>query len=84
MGRGDNQVTRMGWGEMWKWLHRIKGIVATVKGALQGEQRTVATNVVAMIERMRPRLAVNTDGSTTPTATRPLSPSGRTTSRGSG
>ena len=23
--------TRMGWGEMWKWLHRIKGIVATVK-----------------------------------------------------
>ena len=22
---------RMGWGEMWKWLHRIKGIVATIK-----------------------------------------------------
>jgi len=23
---------------MWKWLHRIKGIVATIKGALQAEQ----------------------------------------------
>ena len=31
---------------------------------LQGEQRAVATNVVAMIERMRPRPAVNADGST--------------------
>ena len=26
--------TRMGWGEMWKWLHRIKGIVATIKVTL--------------------------------------------------
>ena len=33
---------------------------------LQGEQRAVATNVVAMIERMRPRPAVNADGSTNP------------------
>jgi len=24
----------MGWGEMWKWLHRIKGIVATIKVTL--------------------------------------------------
>ena len=34
MDRGDNQVTCMAWGEMWKWLHRIKGIVATVKVTL--------------------------------------------------
>ncbi len=47
---------RMQWIEMWKWLHRIKGIVATIKACLTDpEQRAVAKNVVAMIERMRPQ-----------------------------
>ena len=54
----------MHWAEMWKWLHRIKGIVATVKSALQGEQLAVATNVIAMIERIRPRTAEGADAPT--------------------
>ena len=46
--------TRMGWGEMWKWLHRIKGIVATIKGALQAEQPPLTLALTLTLTNLSP------------------------------
>ena len=52
----------MAWGERWRWLHRLKGIIATLRAAngitanrpLSADEQRAADTVLLIIESMRP------------------------------
>ena len=52
----QENIQTMPWAEVWRWLHRIKGIVCTVQAAAtadEGSSSTTRDEIIAEIEGWR-------------------------------